>query len=503
MNTSPRIIVRSDHPISRKDLDPDTLRVLYKLKDAGFESYLVGGAVRDLLMGRKPKDFDVATSARPNDLRRLFRNSRVVGKRFKLVHVFFGQKNVEVATLRSAATATGEEGDLYIDDDNQWGDLESDAFRRDFTINALFYDIRNFEVIDYTGGVQDLEDRLIATIGDPRVRFQEDPVRMLRALKFAARFGYDIEADTDAALRELSGEILKASRFRVTEEIFRILTQANRETGLRLLHRYGLLAVLYPEWLEVIGEDGFEQVAYYFAAVDRAAAEDRHFPLEILAAGLFLPLLGTVDLEKDHFNRVAARVTGEVRTLGMRMDLPKRLVNNVSELLRGQLYLLFFHHLSKRVRRFVESEWFDAAWRVHELGFGGMAELAAVQAVWLKARQALRRPMGGIVGGPDRRDIFSFRGRTGGGRLNRGGRGGGGDDDEEDDMPGFQPDPRDDEEDDGDDEDWPENAVETDVDDDGEDDEDEDDVAPAAAADAPAAPAAPGPAADANASAGG
>jgi poly(A) polymerase len=488
MNSQPpRVIARADHPISRKDIDPDTLRVLYKLKDAGYESYLVGGAVRDLLMGRRPKDFDIATDARPNDLRRLFRNSRVVGKRFKLVHVFFGQKNVEVATLRSAATATGGEGDLYIDDDNQWGDLESDAFRRDFTINALFYDIRDFAVIDYTGGVQDLEDRLVATIGDPRVRFQEDPVRMLRALKFAARFGYDIEAETDAALRELSGEILKASRFRVTEEIFRILTQANRETGLRLLHRYGLLAVLYPEWLEVLGEDGFEQVCDYFSAVDRAAAEDRHYPLEILAAGLFLPLLGSVDLEKDHFNRVAARVTGEVRTLGLRMDLPKRLVNNVAELLRGQLYLLFFHHLSKRVRRFVESDWFDAAWRVHELAYGGVAELVAVQEVWLKARQALRRPMGGIVGGPDRRDIFSFRGRTGGGRLGRGGRGG--DDDEDGDMPGIIADPRDDEEDDGDDEDWPENALETDVDDTGEDDEDDDAGAPGngAAADGGAA----------------
>jgi poly(A) polymerase len=432
----PRIIPREEHPISRKDVDPDTLRVLYKLKDAGYESYLVGGAVRDLLMGRKPKDFDIATDARPNELRRLFRNSRVVGRRFKLVHVFFGHKNVEVATLRSAVEPSEGGDDLYIDDDNQWGDLESDAFRRDFTINALFYDIRDFAVIDYTGGVQDLNDHLVRAIGDPRVRFQEDPVRMLRAIKFAARFGYRLEAETDAALRELAPEILKASRFRVTEEIFRIAAQANREAGLRMLGDYGFLGVLYPEWLDAIGEEGFAQVCEYFAAVDQAAAEERYYSLEILTAGMFIPLLDSVDLSKDHYNRVAARVTGEARELGIRMDLPKRLMGTAIELLRGQLYLLFFHHMQKRVRRFVESDWFDPVWRVHELAFGHLADLGEVRDIWLQARKALRRPIGGVVDAPDRRDIFSFRGKTGGGRHPHG-RGRGGDaDGDGDDEPG-------------------------------------------------------------------
>src|SRR5258708_3640546 len=171
-------------------------------------------------MGRRPKDFDVATDARPRDLRRLFRNSGEVGRRFRLVHVFFGPKNVEVATLRSMTEPVEDGGDLYVEEDNQWGDLESDSFRRDFTINALYYDIRDFAVIDYTGGVQDLEDKLIRCIGDPQVRFREDPVRMLRAVKFAARFGFSFAPETAQALHELPGEILKASRFRVTEEIF-------------------------------------------------------------------------------------------------------------------------------------------------------------------------------------------------------------------------------------------------------------------------------------------
>jgi poly(A) polymerase len=418
----PRYIRREDHVISRKDIDRDSLRVLYGLKDAGYDAYLVGGAVRDLLMARRPKDFDVATDARPRDLRRLFRNSREVGRRFRLVHVFFGPKNVEVATLRSAAEAaeSNSVGDLYVDDDNQWGDLESDAFRRDFTVNALYYDIRDFSVIDYTGGVEDIERKLIRCIGDPQVRFREDPVRMLRAIKFAARFGFTFEPETDRALRELQGEILKASRFRVTEEIFRILTQPNRTAGLRMLGEYGFMGVLYPDWSIAVGEEGFDQVVDYFTAVDAAADEERYFPLEVLTAGLFVPLLDSIDIGRDQFHQVAARVTQEVRQLGNRMDLPKRLVNSAVEIMRGQLYLLFFAHLGKRVKRYVSAPFFDLVWRVHELAFGRMAELDDMRDVWLSAREALHSPIGGTVDTPDRRDIFSFRGKTGGGRHGQG-----------------------------------------------------------------------------------
>lgn len=433
--TEPRIIARPDHPISRQDVDKDTLRVLYRLKDSDFEAYLVGGAVRDLLMDRKPKDFDVATDARPRELRRLFKNSREVGKRFRLVHVFFGPKNVEVATLRSAteAPAAGD-GDLYVDDDNEWGDLESDAFRRDFTMNALYYDIRDFAIIDYVGGVEDIKAGLVRAIGDPRVRFQEDPVRMLRAIKFAARFGYTIEPATSAAIAELHADVLKANRHRVTEEFFRILTQANRAAGLRLLAQYGLLADLYPDWVHAIGAGGIEQVIEIVGRVDDEAEQDRYYSIELIAAGLFIPLLDTVDPAKDQFNRVAGRVTQEVRQLGIRMDLPKRLINTAVELLRGQLYLLFFAHKEQRVARFVESPWFDPTWRLHLLAFGGIPELAPLRDTWLAFRRRISRPIGGTVPSPDRRDIFSFRGRTGGGRnVDRGGRGGGrgGDDDDD------------------------------------------------------------------------
>ncbi|MEK7413081.1 MAG: polynucleotide adenylyltransferase PcnB [Planctomycetota bacterium] len=426
--TDPRIIVRSDHPISRQDIDKDSLRVLYRLKDSGYDGYLVGGAVRDLLMGHRPKDFDIATDARPRELRRLFKNSREVGKRFRLVHIFFGPKNIEVSTLRSEVEPQGGD-DLYVESDNQWGNLESDAFRRDFTVNALYYDIRDFAIIDYVGGVEDIHAGLIRTIGDPRVRFQEDPVRMLRAVKFAARFGYRIEEKTEAAIAELHADILKANRHRVTEEFFRILTQANRTEGLRLLAKFGLLTDLYPDWVKVIGAEGLEQVLDILAAVDADAEEDRYYSIELIASVLFIPLLDTVDPSSDQFNRVAARVTQEIRQLGIRMDLPKRLLNTAVELMRGQLYLLFFAHKENRVHRFVESPWFDPTWRLHLLAFGRMDDLAPLRSTWLMARKRLGKPIGGLVNSPDRRDIFSFRGRTGGGR-HQGHSGPPGDDDD-------------------------------------------------------------------------
>lgn len=432
---TPLRIRREDHPVSRKSIDPDTLRVMYKLKDAGYETYLVGGAVRDLLLGRQPKDFDVATDARPNDLRRLFRNSRVVGRRFRLVHVFFGGKNVEVATLRSLVEPPDPEGDLYCEDDNQWGDIESDAFRRDFTINALYYDLRDFSVVDFTGGVHDLHERVVRAIGQPGVRFQEDPVRMLRALKFAGRFGFDLETETAQAIMEHAGDIHKASRFRVTEEIFRILSQTNRAAGFDLLWRGGFLHQLYGGWVRELGDSGLEESLEYYRAVDAAAEQDRFYPLEILCAGLFVPLMDDLNVDRQHFNAAAARLTADIRKHSIAMDLPKRLTNSVVELLRGQLYLLFFPNLQGRVRRFVESPWFDPVWRVHELAFGQTPELAQVRATWLAAREKLGRPIGGLVESPDRRDIFSFRGKTGGGRHPHG-RGG---DEPEDDAEFAEP----------------------------------------------------------------
>src|SRR5947199_788225 len=224
----PRIVPREEHPISRRDIDPDALKVLYRLRQFNHISYLVGGSVRDLLLGRVPKDFDIGTSAHPYQVKKLFRNCWIIGRRFRLAHIRFGSKVVEVATFRRQiepgeeivaegvpvpASHPGPDGPAAHDDenthlihrDNTFGTPEEDAFRRDFTINALFYDIATFSVIDYVGGLEDVQDRVIRTIGDPAVRFREDPVRMLRAVALAARLGFTLDRHTLEAVRFLRG----------------------------------------------------------------------------------------------------------------------------------------------------------------------------------------------------------------------------------------------------------------------------------------------------------
>src|SRR5438876_3698853 len=274
----PRIVPRAEHPISRRDIDPDALKVLYRLRQYDHVAYLVGGSVRDLLLGRRPKDFDIGTSAHPYQVKRLFRNCWIIGRRFRLAHVRFGPKVIEVATFRRqvepgeeivaegvpapahhgepGAAAGGATDGALIHRDNTFGTPEEDAFRRDFTVNALFYDIATFSVIDYVGGLEDLSDRLIRTIGDPAVRLREDPVRMLRAVALAARLGFTIDRDTLEAIRFLRGRIVKSSPARILDELYKILRQGASRQTFQLLHDAGLLAYLLPEADQAIAEQG-------------------------------------------------------------------------------------------------------------------------------------------------------------------------------------------------------------------------------------------------------
>jgi poly(A) polymerase len=234
-------------------LDPEAVHVVRRLCEAGLESYLVGGCVRDLLMGLIPKDFDISTEARPRQIRRLFRNSRIIGRRFKLAHIHFGEKVIEVATFRRTPDGTGTAGgestqdeDLLITRDNEFGDAREDALRRDFTINALLYDVRSAEVIDHVGGVHDLTARTLRTIGAPAIRLAEDPVRMLRAVKFAARLQLHFDADLETAMSASAELILKSAPPRVLEEIYKLLTCGAAQRALPMLQRYGLLDRLLP-----------------------------------------------------------------------------------------------------------------------------------------------------------------------------------------------------------------------------------------------------------------
>ncbi|MCK6446204.1 MAG: polynucleotide adenylyltransferase PcnB [Planctomycetes bacterium] len=235
------------------DLDQDALRVISRLNRNGYEAYLVGGCVRDLLLGRKPKDFDVATAAHPRQVKRLFANGRIIGRRFRLVHVAYGSHIIETATFRRAPVQREADEDLLITEDNEYGTAREDAQRRDFTINALFYDAINHRVIDYVGGLDDLEAGVLRTIGDPRVRMAEDPVRILRAVKFATRLGFRIDEQTWNAMCELSPDLARSAKPRVLEEILRLLRSGTSLGAFRMLRACGALRVILPQIDEFLG----------------------------------------------------------------------------------------------------------------------------------------------------------------------------------------------------------------------------------------------------------
>jgi len=250
----PIIVPRSGHCISRRDIDPDALKVLYRLRQHDFIAYLVGGSVRDLLLGRRPKDFDVGTDAHPYQIKRLFRNCWIIGRRFRLAHVRFGpSKVIEVATFRRKSEPDGlpapgaEPTERHHHRENTFGTPEEDAFRRDFTINALFYDIATFSVIDYVGGLRDLEARVIRSIGDPDERFVEDPVRMLRAIVLAERLDFTIDPPVVEAIARHRALIATASPARLLEEYFKILRSGAAERIFRRLREHGLLEFVTPE----------------------------------------------------------------------------------------------------------------------------------------------------------------------------------------------------------------------------------------------------------------
>lgn len=246
----PRVV---HQPIARSDLDSDAVKIVHRLTRFDHAAYLVGGCVRDLLLERKPKDFDIGTSATPRQIKRLFRNCRIIGRRFRLAHIYFQNgKVIEVATFRAqedegpGGDSGSEGGDLLIRDDNQFGTMEEDALRRDFTINSLFYDVNKGTVLDHADGLGDLRRRLVRNIGDPTIRFKEDPIRILRAIKFAARLDFQIETGTLQALKETRGELPKAAAPRILEEINRFCRGGAARRSFELLRDYGVFEVIAP-----------------------------------------------------------------------------------------------------------------------------------------------------------------------------------------------------------------------------------------------------------------
>lgn len=250
------VIPREQHRLSKTNISHNALKVLNRLHHEGYEACLVGGGVRDLLLGMAPKDFDVATNAKPNEVNRLFRNSMMIGRRFRIVHVQFGREIIEVTTFRGSEEQHAETSQVHTDHkkdhrgmilrDNTFGDISQDAWRRDFTINALYYNIADFSIIDFTGGYQDVKDKIIRLIGEPDVRYQEDPVRILRAIRFSAKLNFTIEAKTAEPMKRLAHLIKNVPSSRLSEEIFKVYHNGAAQKGHHLLCQYGLFDLCFP-----------------------------------------------------------------------------------------------------------------------------------------------------------------------------------------------------------------------------------------------------------------
>jgi poly(A) polymerase len=342
----PRTVPRAEHSISRRDIDPDALRVLYRLRQFDHVAYLVGGSVRDLLLGRRPKDFDIGTSAHPYQVKKLFRNCWIIGRRFRLAHVKFGNKVIEVATFRrqvAAGEEVGEDGvpatvhppsaehgstapkphnGPLLHHDNTFGTPEEDAFRRDFTINALFYDIATFSVIDYVGGLDDLRAGVVRSIGDPEVRVREDPVRMLRAVALAARLDFTIDPPVVDAIQLHRHEIARSSPPRLLEEYYKILRAGSSEKTFRGLASVGLLEPISAELHRGAALPLWQSLAELDAYRRRFESTPDTLTNPILLGSLIAPL-GVLMHPARHSSTGGERATDRHRTPGLRLgELP-------------------------------------------------------------------------------------------------------------------------------------------------------------------------------------
>ncbi|WP_312212223.1 polynucleotide adenylyltransferase PcnB [Pseudescherichia sp.] len=371
------VIPREQHTISRKDISENALKVLYRLNKAGYEAYLVGGGVRDLLLGKKPKDFDVTTNATPDQVRKLFRNCRLVGRRFRLAHVMFGPEIIEVATFRGhhedqpadrTTSQRGQNGMLLRD--NIFGSIEDDAQRRDFTINSLYYSVADFSVRDYVGGMQDLEEGVIRLIGNPETRYREDPVRMLRAVRFAAKLHMRISPETAEPIARLATLINDVPPARLFEESLKLLQAGNGLDTYQLLREYSLFQPLFPTITRYFTEKGDSSMERIINLVlkntdTRIQNDMRVNPAFLFAAMLWYPQLETAQkiaqesglTYHDAFALAMNDVLDEAcRTLA----IPKRITTLVRDI--WQLQLRMSRRQGKRAWKLMEHPKFRAAY---------------------------------------------------------------------------------------------------------------------------------------------
>lgn len=358
-------LVRHDAFLEESSIDADAAKVVRRLERHGFQAYLVGGCIRDLLLGGRPKDFDIATSARPEDVRALFRNCRVIGRRFRLAHVLFGAgKVIEVATFRKNPQEIDEESDLLIRSDNVFGEAHEDAIRRDFTINALFYDLDRRQVLDWCGGMEDIVKRTIRTIGEPSVRFREDPVRILRAIKFAARLDLGIEHNVYDAMISHRDDLARAARPRVFEEVLRLLRHGCSHRAMWITWESGVMAVLMPELAAFLDDEEShpEAVARFWRqldALDRITLARGPIDDVVLMTTLFYePLQEALSGSRDKMRAASDFLV----PIAERVALPRRIADGMR-----RIVAILPRLKSGRIPKGRQGEMFNLATRVAEV----------------------------------------------------------------------------------------------------------------------------------------
>lgn len=411
------VITRQEHNISRKQISDHALKVLYRLHGAGFDAFLVGGGVRDLLLGQSPKDFDIATNATPEQLKQLFRNCRLIGRRFRLAHIMFGREIIEVATFRghhqdtSSPTAQQSKEGMLLRD-NVYGTIDEDAERRDFTINAMYYNIADYSIHDYAGGVEDLEDRLIRLIGDPETRYREDPVRMLRAIRFAAKLDFDIEEDTAAPIEEMAYLLKEIPAARLYEESLKLLQSGYGLETYHLMREYNLFQQMFPAISAYFTEDYTSNTEKMLDLVldstDQRVEEDKRInPAFMFAAMLWYPLLELADKLMEshnlcHYDAVMEAsnliLDEQVRTIA----IPRRHTATIREI--WQLQLRLPRRNGKRAFRLMELNKFRAGFDFLEMRGevegGETAKLAKWWSTFQNAGREMRLAMVNDLDGP-------------------------------------------------------------------------------------------------------
>jgi len=403
----PRVIPRAKHSISRREISSGALKVLYRLHRSGYRACLVGGSVRDLLLGRTPKDFDVVTNARPREIRRLFRNSRIIGRRFRLVHVMFADGIVEVATFRASPEPPevpdgweeGEEVETEQEElppnggpaeNNVYGTPAEDALRRDFTINALLYDIADFSVLDYVNGMEDLEAGVLRTIGQPDRRFVEDPVRMIRALEYRVRLGFDLEPETEAAIDRNRRLILEAAPARLAYELLETLKSGHSKGICAAWRRYGILELVFPE--AAAASRKLEPVLEALdARIAQGSLPDDATLLGVSFLPTFVGILGSVRSDAGKIDNPA--LLRALDDLLVAPALRLHISNRNHHLLKQGLFtiskMLRGPDRGRQVTRLVRQEYFPVAWQLYTLAVESELLPREPYAAWRKAVRRL------------------------------------------------------------------------------------------------------------------